>query len=89
MSEEVKQEVGACSAIEQAKVHAQIEVERDERRFKHKVFTITLSALIFGGLMLLGGGMYGWLFLGKDFLEGPVGGFFSAMSETLKLLFGS
>ena len=78
----------SCKTIEHVKTQAQIEGEREERRFKHRMIMTLIVIVAAFGFIMLSGSMYGWLFLGKEFLDGPIDGFFDTISETLKILFG-
>lgn len=86
--EEKGEDKNVCSTIEHAKTQAQIEHEREERRFKHRMSMVIVLVISAFGFLMLSGSMYGWLFLGKEFLDGPMDGFFDTIGEALKILFG-
>jgi uncharacterized protein with von Willebrand factor type A (vWA) domain len=92
MSEEEKPKVSddtvQCSMIEREKAMAEIEERRDERRFKHKLLLIFAIPTAVASFVMVLGSLYGWLFLEKEFLEGPVGTFFEHIFDALKILAG-
>lgn len=79
---------GSCAAIEHVRVQAQIESERDERRFKHRLITLITTVMAVCGVIVLSGSMYGWLFLEKEFLDGPLENFFDGITEAIRILIG-
>lgn len=74
------------TAIDHEKVRAEIEERRDERRFKQVLLLILAVPTALGSLAMVLGSLYGWLFLEKEFLEGPVGTFVNGLFEAIKVL---
>ena len=74
------------TAIDHEKVRAEIEERRDERRFKQILLLVLAIPMALGCLAMVLGSLYGWLFLEKEFLEGPVGIFLNGVLEVIKVL---
>lgn len=65
-----------------------IEESREKRQLRSWVIRFVLLAS--SGLMALivGGGLYGWLFKEKTFLDGVVGVYFTHIVDIAKIVFG-
>ncbi len=66
----------------------EIEERRETRKMRFWVVRFTLIVISLVALAITFGGLYGWLFKEKEFLDGGLGMFFSHTLSIIKIVFG-
>lgn len=66
-----------------------LEERKETRKMRFWVVRLTLIVLSAVALSLTFGGLYGWLFKEKEFLDSSMGVLFTNMLEVLKMVFGT
>ena len=65
-----------------------IEESRDKRQLRGWVIRFVLLVTSVLMLLITGGGLYGWLYKDKEFLDGVVGTYFTHIVDIAKIVFG-
>ena len=65
-----------------------IEESREKRHLRNWVVRFVLFVTSVLMLLITGGGLYGWLYKEKAFLDGVVGSYFTHIVDIVKIVFG-
>lgn len=65
-----------------------IEESREKRHLRSWVIRFALFVTSTMMLLIVGGGLYGWLFKEKAFLDGVIGVYFTHIVDIAKIVFG-